>query len=342
MAEALSAADPGAVAAVVGRAGGSEAQLVTTAGLPFVGLPLRRPGDRGRVATARLLGRLPLAYRVSARLLRASRPDAVVAAGGYACLPVALAALRMGLPVVLLEQNARPGRTVGRLARRARAVASAYRDTQRLLPGARVVWTGNPIRQEVTQRLPAPLGGTPRRLLVMGGSQGAHRLNTACWDALEALLGGRPTLTVVHLTGRADADLAERRRAALPEPLRARYQPQAATETIGAAIVASDCVVMRAGGTSIAEVAACGRPMLLVPYPHAGAHQVANAVPLVAAGAATLLADAACNGATLAAGVAAIVDDPHGWARMGAASRDWGRPDAAAAVAELLRAVVHG
>ncbi len=341
MAEALREAEPLAAITVVGRDGGPEAQWVAAAGLPFVGLPLRRPGA-GRLATARLLTRLPTAYRVAARVLRSTRAEAVVAAGGYVCLPVALASIRARVPVVLLEQNARPGRTVARLARRAWVVASAYRETQRLLPGARVVWTGNPIRAEVARRLPAPLVGPPTRLLVMGGSQGAHRLNAACWEALPSLLGGRPSLTVTHLTGRADADAAERVRTGLAAGVRHRYRPLAATDTIGSAIVAADLVVMRAGGSSIAEVAACGRPMVLVPYPHAGAHQLANARPLVEAGAAALLADPDCTGPALLAAVAGIVDDPDRWAGMAAASGAFGRPDAAGAVVALLQSLVLG
>jgi len=336
VAEALSSADPKAAITVVGRSGGPEAEWVERAGLPFVGLPLRRPGDRGRVATARLLTRLPPAYLAARRLLRAAEPDVVLAAGGYVCLPVALAALGARRPVVLLEQNARPGRTVARLARHVHVVASAYRDTQQLLPGARVVWTGNPIRREVTDRLPSPLPPAATRLLVMGGSQGAHRLNCAVWAALAPLLGERPALTVTHLTGGADADTAQSQRAALGPGLRDRYHPRPATSQVGAAIVAADLVVMRAGGSSIAEVAACGRPMVLVPYPYAGAHQVANARPLVEAGAAEWLADAECTGRALLAAVAPIVDDPPRWTRMAEASRAWGRPDAAQAVVALL------
>ncbi|HEY6379246.1 MAG TPA: UDP-N-acetylglucosamine--N-acetylmuramyl-(pentapeptide) pyrophosphoryl-undecaprenol N-acetylglucosamine transferase, partial [Candidatus Dormibacteraeota bacterium] len=298
------------------------------------GLDYSRP-----LHTAVALGRLPLAARAARRLLREFAPDVVVGAAGYVCVPVVVAARTLGLPVVLMEQNAHPGRAVRRLARGARVVATSYAETAALLPGARVVHTGNPVRDQVLDALPAPLPERPRHLLVMGGSQGARRLNDAVAGALRGLLEGHPDLIVTHACGERDAPWAVPLRDALPEVVRERYVVAAFFDDVAARIAAADLVLMRAGGSSLAEVSVLGRPMLLVPYPHAGGHQMANALPYVRAGAARLIPDAELAASRLRREVEALLDDPAAWREMAAASRRCGRPDAAARVVELVEAV---
>jgi UDP-N-acetylglucosamine--N-acetylmuramyl-(pentapeptide) pyrophosphoryl-undecaprenol N-acetylglucosamine transferase len=237
---------------------------------------------------------------------------------------------------VLMEQNAVPGRAVRLLAGSARAVAASFAETAERLPRTRVVHTGNPVREEVRAAASAPLREACEHLLVMGGSQGAQRINRALGECLVALLEAHPRLRVTHQCGARDAEWAAQLAASLPAPLGERYEVAPFFDDIAERIRDADLVAMRAGGSSLAEVSVLGRPMLLIPYPHARAHQVDNALPYVRCGAASLLSDQECTGERLRAEIEAITGDPERWREMARASVAAGRPDAAQRVADLL------
>jgi UDP-N-acetylglucosamine--N-acetylmuramyl-(pentapeptide) pyrophosphoryl-undecaprenol N-acetylglucosamine transferase len=321
-----------------------EEMLVPAAGLPLTTLPVRGIDVSRPWLTARALARLPLNIAQARRIVQRFAPDVVVGAAGYVCVPVVLAARSLRIPVVLLEQNAYPGRAVRRLARRAHAVAASFATTQAMLPRARVVHTGNPLRAEILAALPAPLPDRPSHLLVMGGSQGARRINDAMAGVVRSLLEAHDGLRITHACGVRDADWAVPVRAGLPEPLRERYEVAAFFDDIADRIAASDMVLMRAGGSSIAEVAALGRPMILVPYPFAGGHQQHNAQPMVDAGAARIVPDEELSTLRLRSEVESMLGDLPAWRRMAEASRAAGRPDAAERVIGLLHEAVaaHG
>jgi UDP-N-acetylglucosamine--N-acetylmuramyl-(pentapeptide) pyrophosphoryl-undecaprenol N-acetylglucosamine transferase len=170
-------------------------------------------------------------------------------------------------------------------------------------------------------------------VLVFGGSQAVRRLNAAVGAALPELVR---RCTVVHVTGDEGYAAALATREALPVESRTRYVPRPfLREEMVDALVAADLVVGRAGSSTLAEVTAVGAPMIVVPYPHAGGHQRANARLLVERGAARLIDDAAFDGAALVEAVE-VVDDRPTLATMAAASRALGRPAAADAVAELV------
>ncbi|PZR78548.1 MAG: hypothetical protein DLM65_12580 [Candidatus Aeolococcus gillhamiae] len=171
----------------------------------------------------------------------------------------------------------------------------------------------------------------------MGGSQGARRINRAVAGCVERLLARHPTLQVTHQTGALDADEIEAVAAGLPAELRRRWTRAPFIQDVGAAIMWSDLVLMRAGGSSVAECSALGRPMILVPYPHAGDHQRFNAAPFVQAGAARVIPDDECDPQRAAAEVEALVDDPDAWRHMAVHSAQLGRRDAAPRVLELMR-----
>ena len=199
------------------------------------------------------------------------------ALGGYVSVPVVAAAIAQRIPVVLLEQNAVPGRATRLLARRARVVAASFAETARHLPNARVVHTGNPIRAEVRAITTRPIGDRLRAILVTGGSQGARRVNRAMTGCVADLLRNDPELSIVHQCGSLDFDTVSRAAAGLPAALAARYTVAAFFDDMAVRMAQSDLVVMRAGGSSLAECAVLGRPMIVVPYPHAGGHQRHNA-----------------------------------------------------------------
>jgi UDP-N-acetylglucosamine--N-acetylmuramyl-(pentapeptide) pyrophosphoryl-undecaprenol N-acetylglucosamine transferase len=222
-------------------------------------------------------------------------------------------------------------------ARRARAVAASFAQTAATLPGARVVHTGNPVRSDVKAQAGAPLRERCEHVLVMGGSQGARRLNDAVAGSIRPLLEHHSSLHVTHQCGARDAEWAVPVRAGLPEEVRERYTVSAFFDDIAERIRDADLVVMRAGGSSLAETTVLGRPMILVPYPYAGAHQVDNARPYVEAGAAVVIPDEECGAERFRDEIERVIEDPVRWRRMAEASRAAGRPDADDAVVALIR-----
>ena len=338
-AAALQREDPSGEVLLVGRRGGMEERIVRAAGLPLTTIRVRGVDTSRPLLTAAALARLPLNVLEARRLLRRFKPDVVVGSAGYVSVPVALAASTLRIPLVMLEQNLVPGRATQRLAKRARAVAASYAETASYLPAARVVHTGNPVRVAVLDALPAPLGHRPTRLLVTGGSQGARHINQAVLAAAPLLIERNPELRITHACGERDAAVVLAEHAALPAAIRERYAIAAFFDDIATQIAAADMVLMRCGGSSLAEVSVLGRPMLLVPYPHAGAHQAENARPYVDAGAARLILDAELEPSRLAAEVQALLDDHVAWRAMADRSRASGRPDAAERVLALLHEI---
>jgi UDP-N-acetylglucosamine--N-acetylmuramyl-(pentapeptide) pyrophosphoryl-undecaprenol N-acetylglucosamine transferase len=337
VAEELRRSVPDDEVVFVGRRGGVAEDLVARAGIRLELLDIRGLHLSNPLSAAGFALRMPGAVRQARRLIRASRAQVVVGAAGYVCVPVVLAARREGVPVVLLEQNAVPGRAVRLLARRASRVAVSFAETAALLPGARVTVTGNPVRREF--RGGPPLPAAPGHLLVMGGSQGARRINRALAAAAPALLQRHAALRIVHQCGRLDLDEMTAARGELTAPLRDRWEIAAFFADMASPIAAADLVVMRAGGSSLAEVSAMGRPMIVVPYPHAGDHQRHNVRPYAEAGAAVVVADEECDGARLEREITALLDDPGRWQTMAQRSREQGRPDATGAVVTLIREV---
>lgn len=324
---------------------GLEDQLVPPAGIPLRRLVLRslRSVDRD---VHLVLDPLRLALSVPQAMwwLIRRRPAAIFTTGGYVAIPVLLAARALGIPTLLWEGNVIPGKSVRATARLASALAVSFEATCAALPArAGCFVTGTPIRDvagisrvEARERLGIPPDA--RLVVVFGGSQAVRRLNDAVAAALPSLVG---RAHVIHVAGPDGLDAATAARAALPEATRGRYRPEAFLgEELLDALAAADLVVGRAGSSTLAEVTAFGLPMVVVPYPHAGAHQRANAVVLANAGAAELVADEAFDAAALLAAVD-ILHDPARHAAMGAAARSLGRPGAADAVATILLALAE-
>jgi UDP-N-acetylglucosamine--N-acetylmuramyl-(pentapeptide) pyrophosphoryl-undecaprenol N-acetylglucosamine transferase len=235
-----------------------------------------------------------------------------------------------------MEQNAVPGRATRLLARRARVVATSFAETAAYLRGATVVMTGNPVRQEVTALVPAPRRPRCSHLLVMGGSQGARTVNRAVAGCTRDMLREHADLRITHQCGALDLEEMRAHAETLPAELRPRYTVAAFFPDMAERISDADLVLMRAGGSSLAECAALGRPMILVPYPHAGAHQLHNVRPYVDGGAAVHVPDSECTPERIRVEVGVIAADTERWRRMCDCSAAMGRPGAAAAVAQLI------
>jgi UDP-N-acetylglucosamine--N-acetylmuramyl-(pentapeptide) pyrophosphoryl-undecaprenol N-acetylglucosamine transferase len=273
------------------------------------------------------------------RLLR-WRPDAIYTTGGYVAIPVLAAAALLRIPALLWEGNRTPGRSVRLVARLATVRAVSFAATRERLPAPSYL-TGTPIREASPRDRASARGrlGLPADvpvMLIFGGSQSVRRMSEAVADAVPDLV---TRCAVLHITGDAFFADAEALRSRLPADRRARYLPVAFLhEGMGDAMAAADLVVGRAGSSTLAEVAAAGLPMIVVPYPHAAAHQVANAAEMVESGAAIHVPDERFDGDTLRM-AAAMLDDGERLAAMREATTGLGRPGAAAATAELLLAL---
>jgi len=308
-----------------------EERLARSAGLEFdafrvEGLP--RAVNR-RLAAA--LVRDATAPAACVRILRRRRPDVVLGAGGYVGGPMVLAAGVLRIPAALTEADAHLGLANRLAAPVAKRVFLAFPVEGLDEPKYRVV--GRPIpersrppsREKARETFGLPVEGPV--VLVFGGSQGSRRLNEA---ALEAFAAAGPA--VLHLAGERDFAELERR------PRRDDYRLLAFTDEFGAALAAADLVVARAGG-SVWEIAAAGKPALLVPYPFATAdHQAKNARYFEEGGGAVVVPEDALD---LGRQVSELLDDPERLERMAAAMRALAEPDAAAVVAEELIALAR-
>jgi undecaprenyldiphospho-muramoylpentapeptide beta-N-acetylglucosaminyltransferase len=333
---------------LVGSRRGLDAELLAAEGLPATLLPgrglVRRLGARDLVANVVALAGLIAALVMAIGIVARRRPAVVVAMGGYASLPTALAAGALGVPVVVVNVDAVPGAANRLVGRFARCAAVAFPGTA--LP--RAVVTGAPVRRALVEAAhpDATAHASARRSLglpldrfvvgVVGGSLGARHLNDAVLDLADSWTA-RADVAVYHVVGRRDE---ARVRATLqgrpPGALTYRWVP---FETDMARFYrAADVVVSRAGANTVAELTVVGVPAVLVPLPGApGDHQLANARVLEQAGAAVVVPDAECTPARLAETLDALASDPGRLEAMRTAAAGLGRPDAAEAVAALVR-----
>jgi UDP-N-acetylglucosamine--N-acetylmuramyl-(pentapeptide) pyrophosphoryl-undecaprenol N-acetylglucosamine transferase len=284
--------------------------------------------------------RLGLSIPQALAMLLRRRPAAVFTTGGYVAIPVLLAASILRIPTVLWEGNVVPGRSVRATARLASIVAVSHPETADRLGSARSYVTGTPIRSvETVDRAVARerfgVGANERVLLVFGGSQSVRRINEAVAGALPRLV---ERVRVIHVTGDDGIGRAKADREGLPAELRDRYRPAAFLhEEMPLALAAADLALGRAGASTLAETAAFGLPLVIVPYPHAAGHQRLNAEAHVAAGAGLLVEDDALDADALVE-VATLLADPGRHAALSAAARELARPGASDAVAALVLA----
>jgi len=338
VARELQARRPGTIVTFAGTARGLEARVVPREGFELD--VIRSAALKGTPLAARLrgFGLLPLSALDAWRLLSRRAPDLVIGVGGYSSGPVvALAAVR-GIPTLLLEQNALPGVTNRLLAPLVRAAAVTYESTLPFFRGKGFV-AGNPVRSGFFDR-PGAAGtaaGDRVRVLIVGGSQGARAINAACVDAAPALAASTPRLAITHQTG--ERDLAFVREGYERAGLDARVE--AFLYEMEREMHEADLVVCRAGATTLAELAAAGKPSILIPLPTAADdHQRRNAEVVAAAGAAEVLDQRELTGVALASRVRALAADRARREAMGRAARALARPDAAAAIAGRALALV--
>jgi UDP-N-acetylglucosamine--N-acetylmuramyl-(pentapeptide) pyrophosphoryl-undecaprenol N-acetylglucosamine transferase len=305
----------------------------------------------GRGVIGRLRGLAAVAFGVfeARRLLRRLRPAGVVGFGGYASVPAMLAAVNLGLPTVIHEQNAVLGRANRLLAPRVGAVATAFTDVGRLADTdrAKTRHTGNPVRPAMAALArtpyPAPQTNDSLSILVTGGSQGAAVMTQVVPGALSSLPGPpRHRFRVVQQCRPEQIDAA-----------RAIYQAAGIEAELATffddmpdRLAAAQLVIARAGASTVAELTAAGRPAILVPYPSAtDDHQTANARAIDAAGGGWLVAESDFTVAGLAARIGDFLDHPGRLIEAAAKALALGIPDAAGRLATLVEdcmPAIHG
>jgi UDP-N-acetylglucosamine--N-acetylmuramyl-(pentapeptide) pyrophosphoryl-undecaprenol N-acetylglucosamine transferase len=303
----------------VGSRRGLETRLVPGAGYPL--RTLRLSGIKGMGPLGKLAGAAAAGWAVlrCAAWMIAWRPQLVIGVGGY-----------------VLEQNHYPGATNRWLAPRVDMVCVPS-DEARHRFGGRGIVTGNPVRREFLDVGPAPMG-PQLSLLVFGGSRGAHSINVAMGRALRELARLDPVPRVVHQTGTDDE--AELREAARGYP-DGSYEVRPFLDDMPARFAAADLIVSRAGATTMAELAAAGRPAILVPYPYAtDDHQRHNAEAVERAGAAIVVLDKELEGNTLFDRIRELTADRARLARMATAARGLAHPDAAERIADAAEALL--
>ncbi|MFB3882910.1 MAG: glycosyltransferase [Armatimonadota bacterium] len=348
VAEALRRLCPGAELLYVGG-DRLEAGVVPAAGLPFRAISVH--GLAGEIPLAkRLRAALELAAWVplfqSLGLLLSFRPEVVIGTGGYVSGPVLLAAKLLRIPRLALDGNRAPGWTSRAVARFVDVMAVAHPEmaeffAARVGKGARVEVTGLPFRADVLAagreegRAALELDACRKTVLVLGGSLGSRRVNSAVRGALRKLGGSEAlarSLQVVHVVGRRYSTESD---GEPPEGVRYHQLPYLEDQYANA-LAAADLVIARSGASTLAELTARGLPAILIPWSLASTgEQALNAEPLGRAGAAVVIPDQELDADRLAGVLTELLGDPARLARMAEASRKLGRPDAAEAVARL-------
>jgi UDP-N-acetylglucosamine--N-acetylmuramyl-(pentapeptide) pyrophosphoryl-undecaprenol N-acetylglucosamine transferase len=329
----------GAEALFIGTARGIENRLVPAAGYPLQLVRVGALKNVSLITRAKTAFDLPHAVWDAGRMLNEFAPDVVIGVGGYASGPAMLAAVLKQIPTLAFEPNVVPGFANRIVARFVSGAAVHFEETAKYFRHAEV--TGVPVRQAFFE---IPVLSNQKRgaptLLVFGGSQGAHAINEAMIRCLPELLRQAPGIHIIHQTGERDYNDAL-----------AAYQSFTGTsgeaakvfkfiEDMPAAFARADLLVCRSGASTVAEIAAAGKPAIFVPFPRAADdHQRVNAEALARSGAAVVVEESKLEGVWLAETIAALLGDAPRLQQMSEAARSLAHPNAARDIAALAARV---
>ena len=319
----------------VGAQRGLEARVIPAEGYPLELLEvsgIKRTGMRGLV---RSLMKLPRALSLSREILKRNDPAVVVGVGGYASGPVVLMAALMGYPTAIQEQNSHPGFTNKVLRRFVDKIFIAFDDARRQLGKKKTLLLGNPVRRRFIEGAHRPYVPGGKRLVVVGGSQGARAINDLVAGMAPLMMERGELPSVLHQSGQSDYDRVRRRYDVLRVGEQVELRPY--IEDMHEALSSAALVVSRAGALTLAELAIVGCPAILIPLPTASDdHQTSNARAFERAGAAVVMAQRETTSDDLADLIAELMADAPRRKTMSSAMRELGRPNAAKEIVDQL------
>jgi UDP-N-acetylglucosamine--N-acetylmuramyl-(pentapeptide) pyrophosphoryl-undecaprenol N-acetylglucosamine transferase len=322
--------DPAARILFMGTETGLESRVLPALGFELSTLPVRGFKGKGMGQKLAALLAVPRSFVRAAACLRLNRADLVIGLGGYISFPGIIAAKALGIPAVIHEQNSVPGLSNRMLAAIADRVFISYEETRPFFNAGKTVFSGTPVRMSQSAAQPAT-DDSRLCVFICGGSQGAHAINQAMLDALADLDDVKREVHFIHQTGAQDAGVVaqgykSRKLDALVAPF---------IDDMYAAYGQAHVVVSRAGASTLAELALCGKPSILIPYPYAAHnHQEHNARAFSSRGAAILLLASDLNGLSLAQALLELNTDRDKLASMASQARKLAMPDAAGRVVE--------
>jgi len=341
VAEALLERLPGSRVLFVNAGRPLERRILSRGNWPYHAITVEGIKGRGRPAQVRAAARLPGALAQSYTVIRCHRPDVVLGVGGYSSGPVVAAARMLGVPTALHEQNLLPGVTNRILSHLVDRIYLSFEQSRRAFPAAKVLVTGNPVRRRIiraARKAKTGIPAGPPTLLVIGGSQGAHRINLALAEGAGKLaeVGG---LRIMHQTGQADLEMV----AAAYAAAGLEHEVKPFFDSMDRRYLEATLVVCRAGASTVAEITVLGKPAVLIPFAQAADdHQRFNARSLEAAGAAEVVPEKELSPEALAQRIVTLLEDRQRLEKMAAAARALGNPNAAEDIAGDLMTLAAG
>jgi UDP-N-acetylglucosamine--N-acetylmuramyl-(pentapeptide) pyrophosphoryl-undecaprenol N-acetylglucosamine transferase len=329
--EEIGRESPDAEVLYVGASTGLEARWLPRNGLPHQLLQVRGWTGKDPLMRLRAMAEFMGAVVRARAIIHSFSANLVVGAGGYASAPVAVAAILMRVPLVLIEQNTRPGLSNRVLWRFARRVCVGFEEAAAAFSPAKVAVTGNPVRYEIPFCEAGNSDGSIQ-ILVLGGSSGAKRLNIGVLNAFKILTKTVINLQLTHQTGEADVGMV----AEGYDRLGVRATVVPFIDNMGAALSSANLVVARSGAMTVSEVALAGRPAIFVPYPfHRDRQQELNARVLERRGGARIIFDDEHLGENLAAALSELIASPDNLRAMGRRAAQAAMPRAAEKIAAI-------
>lgn len=322
----------------VGTARGLETKLVPEAGFPLELIQVGQLKNVSIVTRLKTLTDLPRGILRCISLLKTYRPNVVVGVGGYASGPAMMAAILLRIPTLAFEPNAAPGLANRLVGKRVSAAAVNFEETRRFFRNATV--TGIPVRAAFFDLPPKPLSPN-KRLLVFGGSQGARILNEIMPQILFPLLRDAPGLTVLHQSG-PRTEAATRQAYLDTGADESRWQVSAYLDDMPARFAEADLIFCRSGASTMAELAAAGKPSLLVPFAAAtDDHQRKNADAFVAANTARMILESELHAQRLLDTLRELLTAPAALAAMGENARPLAHKDAVRVIGQMVRSLAQ-
>lgn len=332
----------------VGTKNGIESRILPDEGWPIKFITAGALKGRGLLGMIKGLLKSGYGLMESFLLIRHFGPDIILGVGGYVSAPLVLAGRLSGVKTAIHEQNAMPGLTNRILGKIVNKIFITYPESKRFFPSFKVLVTGNPVRREIKdaflEKEEEKKNEDPFTLLIFGGSRGAASINRA----VSEVFTGRPEkiirkVNIIHQTGLDDFEKIAQmyKESASNSSVKAEAIPF--IKDMASAYSKADLVVCRAGATTMAELAAAGKPSILIPYPFASDdHQRLNAKAMIDAGAAIMIEDGKLDGSILSEEIARLLERPHTLADMGRKAKLMNRTDAAKLICKELISLAEG